>query len=326
MNDSCAIIILGHGTRRKEAGETFFLLVDKIASRLAHARVVPACFSCGDPSLMDQAGQLARDGYTRIIIFPYFLLSGKHIAEELPCFVDALKTEFPAVSFELLATMEDEPLLEEVVVTRLLRYVLEDASIAEPAGSTHERPEERIMGVPVLQLGHPTEHFPLLQAVVRATGDLSLAQGLHIHDRALAAGRTVLMAGGPIIYDSPMISAGLPTLAMEMMPGPGAVGGVQDASGLSHQRMEFLKERMGGSIVAVGTNPEFLLMIMDLVAQGAPEPALVVGLPVGFVDAAHAKKKLGRSNLVYITNNGPRGGVACVVAVLEALSTSGKQC
>ena len=326
MKDRGAIIILGHGTRRKQAGETFFSLVDKIACRLAHVRVVPACFSCDSPSLEEQARQLARDGYTRIIIFPYFLLSGKHIADELPCFVDALKAEFPAVSFELLATMEDEPLLEEIVVTRLFAYVLDNDDIVEPSGSVCEGSEERILGAPLLQIAHAAEHLPLLQAVARATGDLSLAQGLHIHEQALAAGRSALMTGGSVLYDSPMIAAGVPTLTTEMIPGQEAVDNDLHVTHDLPTALSFLKERMAGNIVAVGKHPEVLRMVMDLVAHGTPEPALVVGLPVGFAGASDAKKKLGRSGLVYISNNGPRGGISCVVAVLQALSMTGEIC
>ena len=318
MNDSCAIIILGHGTRRKQAGETFFSLVDKIACRLAHIRVVPACFSCGSPSLMEQGRQLARNGYTRIIIFPYFLLSGKHIADELPCFVQELQAEFAMVNFELLATMEDEPLLEEIVVTRLLGYVHDDHCSITSVGLP-EISERCLLKERLGQLAESAEHAALLQRVAQATGDLALAREIYVHDRAFAAGRSVVRAAGTILCDSGMISAGLPSVAMEMIPGLDSVGsesaGPPDFSGLRR----FLEERMSGAVIAVGRHPEVLYTVMDLVAKGAAAPALVLGFPVGFVDAPCSKQQLRLSNLVHIANTGPRGGAVCVVAVLEAL-------
>ena len=324
MNDTCGIIILGHGTRRKEAGETFFALVDKVALRISHAQVVPACFSCGSPSLPEQARYLAGAGCTTIIIFPYFLLSGKHIADELPCFVESLKKEFPRIRFELRATMEDEPLLEELVVTRLLQHLAQDGCRVPHCEALEER-QQNIVDALAVRSDIPAGHFPLIQAIAHATGDLSLALGLRIHDRAMEEGRSVLRTGGVILCDSPMLPAGLPSLLTKMIPGLKEAGSdVPQTENLllSEECTCFLEAQMAGAVIAVGREPAILLHVMDLVARGVSGPALVVGLPAGFVEAAHAKEVLVRSGLVHISNAGSRGGILCVAAVLNALAVS----
>ncbi len=329
MNDTCGIIILGHGTRRKEAGETFFALVDKVALRISHARVVPACFSCGTPSLPEQARQLAGAGCTTIIIFPYFLLSGKHIAEELPGFVEDLIKEFPHIGFELLATMEDEPLLEELVVTRLLRHMHREGDQRRHLEALEEN-QQGIIHALASGARMPADRLPLVAGIAHATGDLSLALGLRMHEGAIPAGRAVLGRGTAVLCDSPMISAGLSSLPARMIPGmegPGSdFSGAGDAS-VSEACVRFLMEHMAGGILAVGREPGILHLVMDLVTRGvSAAPALVVGLPVGFVDASSAKERLVRSGLVYISNAGPRGGALCVVAVLKALASLSAPC
>ncbi|WP_277656930.1 precorrin-8X methylmutase [Seleniivibrio woodruffii] len=83
--------------------------------------------------------------------------------------------------------------------------------------------------------------------------------------------------------------------------------------------IEYAAENFPGAIYAVGNAPTALLKIMELHRQGRINPALVIGLPVGFVMAAESKAMLAESGMEYITNIGTKGGSPCAGAVMNAL-------
>jgi precorrin-8X/cobalt-precorrin-8 methylmutase len=76
---------------------------------------------------------------------------------------------------------------------------------------------------------------------------------------------------------------------------------------------------MDGSVVAIGNAPTALLALLDLVAEGSARPALVIGMPVGFVACAESKEELQRSDLPFITVQGRRGGSSAAAATVNAL-------
>ena len=85
--------------------------------------------------------------------------------------------------------------------------------------------------------------------------------------------------------------------------------------------MELLAPQLDGAIVAIGNAPTALWKVMELARSGGPRPALVVGLPVGFVGARESKLALLESDLCYITNTSPRGGSPVAAAAVNALAT-----
>jgi precorrin-8X/cobalt-precorrin-8 methylmutase len=85
--------------------------------------------------------------------------------------------------------------------------------------------------------------------------------------------------------------------------------------------MEFFGPRLEGAIVVVGNAPTALWKVLAMAQSGAARPALVIGLPVGFVGARESKAALLESDLVYITNVGPRGGSPVAAAALNALAS-----
>ena len=79
---------------------------------------------------------------------------------------------------------------------------------------------------------------------------------------------------------------------------------------------------MGGAVVAIGNAPTALFRLLELVADGAPKPAVVLGFPVGFVGAAESKQALAENKLglEFITLQGRRGGSAMASAAVNALA------
>ncbi|GAU08364.1 precorrin-8X methylmutase [Desulfoplanes formicivorans] len=305
MSTSCAVIILGHGTRRTTASQGFFALVDRIALRLAPIRVVPACFSCGQPTLGEQAAALIREKVSQIIIFPYFLLSGKHIADELPLEVQELRETFPHARFDLLKTMEDEPLLETVVVTRLQGFV----RTACHAVSGDCRDEDVIAGHFSLT-SKPPHQFPLFRAMALATGDLALAAEMRVQGDVGRAMAHSMASQTAILCDTQTLTAGVRSLGLAaacIPPSPA-------------QAREFLEQHMPGAVVAVGSSSLVLEMAMDLVQAGSMRPGALVGLPCGFTAALQAKKRLAASDIIHVTNPGSGGGISCVLGLIQTLA------
>jgi precorrin-8X/cobalt-precorrin-8 methylmutase len=148
---------------------------------------------------------------------------------------------------------------------------------------------------------------------------------MRIHPEAVAHGRAALAAGRPIVCDVRMLQAGLTKVESEVL----CAIDLDETTLLARRRgctrsaaaMEILAERLEGAIVAIGNAPTALWKVMELAAQGGPRPALVVGLPVGFVGAKESKLALLDSGLCYITNINARGGSPVAVAAEHALAT-----
>ena len=118
--DKTGMIVLGHGSRRKEVALRFTAMVGRVARRVAGAQVLPAFFSLGEPTLGDQVRALVKQGCTRIVVMQYFLYNGVHIEQDIPDMIEGLRREFPQVGFALQPTLEDDPALERLIVERLL--------------------------------------------------------------------------------------------------------------------------------------------------------------------------------------------------------------
>jgi len=83
--------------------------------------------------------------------------------------------------------------------------------------------------------------------------------------------------------------------------------------------MRIAKDEMNGGIVVIGNAPTALLEVMEMIREGITKPALVIGIPVGFVSAVESKDELSRMDIPFITNQGRKGGSPCASAIVNAL-------
>ena len=182
-----------------------------------------------------------------------------------------------------------------------------------------------------------TRFPPGLQAValrlVHAAGDVTILEGLAWSRGAVGAARKAFAAGAPILVDSTMVAAGIMTARL---PGQNTVictlrdpATEQFAAGRNTTRsaaaVELWRPHLSGAIVAIGNAPTALFRLLEILAEGAARPAIVLGFPVGFIGAVEAKAALaafGRG-LNFITLNGRRGGSALAVAAVNALASAG---
>ncbi len=165
--------------------------------------------------------------------------------------------------------------------------------------------------------------------MVHATADVSFARTLRIHPQAIERGLAALAAGKPILCDVKMLQAGMTKVRSEILcavdrPEVAALARDKGCTRAA-AAMELLAPHLEGAIVAIGNAPTALWKIMEMARDGGPRPALVVGLPVGFVGARESKLALWESGLCYITNTSPRGGSPVAAAAVNALATLGEE-
>ncbi len=169
-------------------------------------------------------------------------------------------------------------------------------------------------------------------AIIRAEASLDTlpADLAHVAVRLIHACGMTLRAGAPILCDARMVAEGITrsrlpaandVLCTLHHPDVPAL-----ASRLGHTRsaaaVELWRPHLAGAVVAIGNAPTALFRLLELLAEGVPKPALILGFPVGFVGAAEAKAALVTQSqgVPFLTLHGRRGGSAIAAAAVNALA------
>jgi precorrin-8X/cobalt-precorrin-8 methylmutase len=166
---------------------------------------------------------------------------------------------------------------------------------------------------------------PLSRAVVarviHAAADVGYADSLVVDEEDCAAGVAALEAGAPVVADVEMVAVATRRSGSRCFLDEGrARQAAEPGLTASAAGMRVAAERWPtGAVVVVGNAPTALAEVVRLAAGGHFAPALVIGLPVGFVGAAESKEALRASGLPSISNIGERGGSAVAAAALNAL-------
>lgn len=176
----------------------------------------------------------------------------------------------------------------------------------------------------------PEDLREVVVRVIHACGMTDIVGDLAWSEGAGQAGRAALAAGAPILVDAEMVAHGI---ISRRLPCHNSVVCTLNhpevaaaARGLGTTRsamaVDYWLDLLDGAIVAIGNAPTALFRLLELVAAGAPRPALVLGFPVGFVGAAESKEALAGSPLSFLTLRGRRGGSAMAAAAINALAGS----
>ncbi|WP_412740829.1 precorrin-8X methylmutase [Krasilnikovia sp. MM14-A1259] len=165
--------------------------------------------------------------------------------------------------------------------------------------------------------------------MIHACGMVDLVDDIGYSPGVVTAARKALRDGAPILCDAEMVASGvtrrrLPadnevicTLRDPAVPGlAAAIGNTRSAAAL-----DLWGDRLGGAVVAIGNAPTALFRLLEMVGAGAPRPAAVLGIPVGFIGAAESKEALAASDLEYLIVRGRRGGSAITAAAVNALAS-----
>lgn len=178
------------------------------------------------------------------------------------------------------------------------------------------------------------ERFPndLSDVVIRlihACGMPAIADDIAFTSNAVSAGRKALISGAPIFVDANMVAAGIIQRHLSgndivcTLDDDGVAGDAKDQyTTRSAAAVDRWVPRLGGAIVAIGNAPTALFRLLELIGDGAPKPAVVLGFPVGFVGAAESKDALALNELgvEFITLKGRVGGSAIASASVNALA------
>ncbi|TAN56648.1 MAG: precorrin-8X methylmutase [Magnetospirillum sp.] len=173
----------------------------------------------------------------------------------------------------------------------------------------------------------PADLTDLVIRVVHACGMTDIVGDLAWSGGAGPAGRTALAAGRPILVDAEMVAHGIIRSRLKAAnPVICALGeaAAAEAKAAGTTRSALAVERwlprLDGAVVAVGNAPTALFRLLELIAAGAPRPALVLGFAVGFVGAMESKEALIASGLPHVALRGRRGGSAMAAAAVNALA------
>ncbi len=317
------MLLISHGSPRDEANNAFSELTDRIAARLNCNNILPTFFSIKRPNIMDQVGKLVEQGVERIIMLPYFLGNGQHIRADIPEQLEQCNKQYPEIEIEFLPTLQGEPGLEDVLAERLMPYIKHDASLpglgSDIAKLSHSIIDRRL-GCDKFD----DRTRAVVRRIIHATADFSFAESVRIAPDAVERGCKALDAGCPIICDVNMVKAGVTSVNNEILCEIKSKDVIKAAEEKGTTRaaaaMEKLKSRLEGSIVVIGNAPTALFKVMEIATNNGPKPALVIGLPVGFVGARESKLALIDSGLCYIANTNYRGGSPVAAAALNAVA------
>ena len=174
------------------------------------------------------------------------------------------------------------------------------------------------------------QEWPIVRRVIHSTADFDFARDNKIifHKDAIKNGLKALKNGSSIVVDV----NGIIGLLNKQNPkdfGNNVICNISEPSIMeaakeagktrAQMSMRIAKEDMNGGIVVVGNAPTALLEVMEMIREGITKPALVIGIPVGFVSAVESKDELSRMDIPFITNQGRKGGSPCASAIVNAL-------
>ena len=169
--------------------------------------------------------------------------------------------------------------------------------------------------------------------MIHACGLVEAVGAFHFSSDFVSAGREALMRGAPVLCDAEMVAHGV---TRARLPADNAVictlrdprtadlaakmGNTRSAAAL-----ELWRDRLAGAVVAIGNAPTALFHLLDMLAAGAPKPAAIIGMPVGFVGAAESKEALaeGHHGVPFAVVRGRLGGSAMTAAAVNALARPG---
>ena len=180
----------------------------------------------------------------------------------------------------------------------------------------------------------PADAEKLAVRMIHGTGQTDLTGDLQVHPGLVSSARAALEAGAPILCDAHMVASGVTRARLPRendvvctLNEPGVrdlaadMGTTRSAAALS-----LWGDRLEGAVVAIGNAPTALFHLLEMILDGAPRPAAIVGCPVGFIGAAESKVALAGFaadhgiDIPFVTVHGRRGGSAMTASALNALA------
>jgi precorrin-8X/cobalt-precorrin-8 methylmutase len=177
----------------------------------------------------------------------------------------------------------------------------------------------------------PDDVARVVVRLIHTCGQVDVADHVAYSDGVVAATHAALAAGAPILCDSSMVAAGI---TRKRLPADNEVVSLvadprapelaaKMGTTRSAAAVDLWADRLGGAVLAIGNAPTALFRLLELIDEGAPVPAAVLGGPVGFVGSAQSKEELIERprGMGYLVVSGRRGGSAMAAAAVNAIAS-----
>ncbi|MFI6820393.1 precorrin-8X methylmutase [Micromonospora sp. NPDC050187] len=176
----------------------------------------------------------------------------------------------------------------------------------------------------------PGDVAQVVVRMIHACGMVDLVDDVEAHPDVVSAGRAALAAGAPILCDAAMVAAGITRARLPVDndvvctlrdPAVPDLARRLDTT-RSAAAMELWRDRLDGAVVAIGNAPTALFRLLEMIDEGAPRPAAIVGVPVGFIGAVESKQALAAhpAGIPYLVVHGRRGGSAVTAAAVNGIA------
>ena len=323
-----SIILIGHGSPKKDANNI------ETTGRLLHSMIHPDCsngcvrvayLQFAKPVLSDTIKESVRNGAKKIIIHPYFLISGMHVTKDIPEMIKEAERMYPDVEFIYTEPLGIHEKLVQVIMERI-------SSSRGLLPKDIEKKSFEIISEEIDLSDVPQEQVPITKRVIHTTADFEFKRTLIFHHDAITTGINAIRSGKNILTDVEMVKTGINKKLLKKWGGE-VICRIQDA-GCRMQDEETrtkaemgiesaLKENNNIGIIAIGNAPTALLKVIEIfnspIHPFTDSPIVVIGVPVGFVKAFESKALLSTQNFPFITNLSRKGGSPVAAAIVNAL-------
>lgn len=322
-----SIILIGHGSPKKDANNI------ETMGRLLHSMIHPDCskgcvrvayLQFAKPVLSDTIKESVFNGAKKIIIHPYFLISGMHVTKDIPEMIKEAKRMYPDVEF-----IYTEPLGIHEKLVQVIAERIKTAGDLLPADI--EKKSFEIISEEIDLSDVPQEQVPIIKRVIHTTADFEFKNTLMFHPDAITTGINAIRSGKDVLTDVEMVKAGINKKLLKKWGGE-VICRIQDAGCMTQEEETRTKAEMGIEsalkennnigIIAIGNAPTALLKVIEILNNSSlvPRPSsLVIGVPVGFVKAFESKALLSAQKFPFITNLSRKGGSPVAAAIVNAL-------
>ncbi len=327
------VIVLAHGSRGERGKVDVETALTRIAAGLRllltpRVEIIGAALQFNQPTLEEASAFLAQKSVDRVVIAPYFLFAGRHITNDIPELIRNLQSDYPDTEFILADNLGLDESFTSLMAQKIKRSVPDLAGITSPDTTSHiEQESMEIIGTLLPPLpGLSNEELTIVKRLVHTSGDPQMAPLIKFSPSAISDGLRAITVGTTIFTDVRMVQAGIDKRRSEAfccsvvcaLNGPDSManngGRTRTAAAIRG-----LGTKLDGAVVAVGNAPTALFALLELMEHEGVKPALVVGMPVGFVQAKESKAELMKRKAPYITIEGTRGGSPLAAATINAL-------
>ena len=319
-------LIVAHGSRKSDANQQVIELVEKLSNYFQSTMFQPAFMELASPTIEDGINALAKKNMDQLIAYPYFLFKGMHFSKDIPNLIqniiDNLEKKIP---FKMLDPVGHHPKITDLVQEELYDEVIDQLKLNKVAPG---KIEDKSMELIEINLnGHeiPPKQKPIIKRIIHSTGDFDFLTSMIFHDKAVSAGLQAIQEKKIIYTDVTMVQAGINKKFghdVQCALNKPKVLSQADKEGITRAAagMKSLAHKLDGNIIAIGNAPTALIELVNMIKKNGLKPALIVGIPVGFVNAKESKSYLTTiKDAPYITNRGQKGGSAIAAAIVNAL-------